>query len=132
MVVKASHDNNILVVSEGGSLYHMDMSLVQDGNSSVEHNLPVSAIYDDVVQMFAQTNVANTPTLSVTYGGIRGEDYYYQESDVWKHPILSKHVPPAVLQARAVRRQMARRLAAMVNAKASPLIGKCGASHAAA
>jgi len=106
-VVKASHDNNILVVSEGGSLYHMDMSLVQDGNSSVEHNLPVSAIYDDVVQMFAQTNVANTPTLSVTYGGVRGEDYYYQESDVWKHPILSKHVPPAVLQARAVRRQMA-------------------------
>jgi len=80
--------------------------------------------------MFAQTNVANTPTLSVTYGGVRGEDYYYQESDVWKHPILSKHVPPAVLQARAVRRRC--RLAAMVNAKASPLIGKCGASHAAA
>jgi len=43
----------------------------------------------------------------VTYGGIRGEDYYYQESDVWKHPILSKHVPPNVLRARAVRRQMA-------------------------
>ena len=96
-----------MVVSEGGSLYHMDMSLIQDGNSSVEHNLPVSAIYDDVVQMFGQTNVAYTPTLSVTYGGVRGEDYYYQESDVWKHPILSKHVPPALLQARAVRRQMA-------------------------
>ena len=106
-VVKASWDNNILVVSEGGSLYHMDMSLIQDGNSSVEHNLPVSAIYDDVVQMFGQTNVAYTPTLSVTYGGVRGEDYYYQESDVWKHPILSKHVPPALLQSRAVRRQMA-------------------------
>ena len=105
-VVKASRDHDILVVSEGGSLYHMDMSLVQDGNSSVEHNLPVSAIYDDVVQMFGQTNVAYTPTLSVTYGGVRGEDYYYQESDVWKHPILSKHVPPALLQSRAVRRQM--------------------------
>jgi imidazolonepropionase-like amidohydrolase len=65
------------------------------------------AIYDDVIQMFGQTNVAYTPTLSVTYGGIRGENYYYQEADVWKHPILSKHVPPQVLQARAVRRQMA-------------------------
>jgi len=43
----------------------------------------------------------------VTYGGVRGEDYYYQESDVWKHPILSKHVPPTILQSRAVRRQMA-------------------------
>jgi len=105
-VVKASRDHDILVVSEGGSLYHMDMSLVQDGNSSVEHNLPVSVIYDDVVQMFGQTNVAYTPTLSVTYGGVRGEDFYYQESDVWKHPILSKHVPPTVLQSRAVRRQM--------------------------
>lgn len=105
-VVKAVRDNGIMVAAEGGSLYHMDMSLVADGNTSLEHNLPVSAIYDDVVQMFGQTNVAYTPTLSVTYGGVRGEDYYYQESDVWKHPILSKHVPPAVLQARAVRRQM--------------------------
>ena len=43
----------------------------------------------------------------MTYGGVRGEDYYYQESDVWKHPILSKHVPPDVLRARTVRRQMA-------------------------
>ena len=106
-VVKASWDNNLLVAAEGGSLYHMDMSIVADGNSSLEHNLPVSAIYDDVIQMFSQTNVAYTPTLSVTYGGVRGEAYYYQESDVWKHPILSKHVPPAVLQSRAVRRQMA-------------------------
>ena len=106
-VVKASIDNDLIVVAEGGSLYHMDMSLVQDGNTSVEHNLPVSAIYDDVVQMYSQTNVAYTPTLVVTYGGVRGEDYYYQESDVWKHPILSKHVPPTILQSRSVRRQMA-------------------------
>ncbi len=105
-VVKASRDHDLIVAAEGGSLYHMDMSLVADGNSSLEHNLPVAAIYDDVVQMFGQTNVAYTPTLSVTYGGVRGENFYYQESDVWKHPILSKHVPPALLQARAVRRQM--------------------------
>ena len=96
-----------MVVSEGGSLYHMDMSLIQDGNSSVEHNLPVSAIYDDVVQMFGQTNVAYTPTLSVTYGGVRGEGYFYQESNVWEHPILSKHVPPAMIRAQSARRQMA-------------------------
>ena len=56
--------------------------------------------------MFGQSQVAYTPTLSVTYGGVRGEDFYYQESNVWEHPILSKHVPPQMLQARAVRRQM--------------------------
>ncbi len=105
-VTHAARELDMLVVPEGGSLYHMDMSLVADGNSSVEHNLPVLEIYDDVIQMYSQTDVAYVPTLVVTYGGVRGEDYYYQESDVWKHPILSKHVPPTVLQARAVRRQM--------------------------
>lgn len=107
-VVKAARDQNIITVAEGGSLYHMDMSMVADGNTSIEHNLPVETIYDDVVQMYSQTNVAYTPTLMVTYGGVRGEDYYYQDSDVWKHPILSRHAPPDQLRARAVRRQMTR------------------------
>lgn len=106
-VAEAAREADVLVVAEGGSQYHMDMALVQDGNTSVEHNLPTLAIYDDVVQMFSQTNVAYTPTLAVTYGGVRGEDYYYQTTDVWTHPILSKHVPPSILQPRSVRRQMA-------------------------
>jgi imidazolonepropionase-like amidohydrolase/Tol biopolymer transport system component len=106
-VVEAARKADILVVAEGGSQYHMDMALVQDGNTSVEHNLPTLEIYDDVIQMYSQTNVAYTPTLAVTYGGVRGEDYYYQTTDVWKHPILSRHVPPTILQARSVRRQMA-------------------------
>lgn len=105
-VVKAARDNNMIVVAEGGSLYHMDMSMVADGNTSIEHNLPVGAVYEDVIQMYSQTNVAYTPTLAVTYGGVRGEDYYYQTTDVWKHPILSKHTPPDQLKARSKRRQM--------------------------
>ena len=106
-VVKAARDEGLIVVAEGGSLYHMDMSLVQDGNTSVEHNLPQAAIYDDVIQMYGQTNVAYTPTLAVTYGGVRGESYYYARSDVWKHPILSAHTPPALLRAATVRRETA-------------------------
>ena len=106
-VVKAARDEGLIVVAEGGSLYHMDMSLVQDGNTSVEHNLPQAEIYDDVIQMFGQTNVAYTPTLAVTYGGVRGESYYYAREDVWKHPILSAHTPPALLRAQTVRRETA-------------------------
>ncbi|WP_017930230.1 amidohydrolase family protein [Robiginitomaculum antarcticum] len=106
-VVAAARKENIAVVAEGGSLYHMDMSMVVDGNTSIEHNLPTLDIYDDVVQLYGQSKVAYTPTLVVTYGGVRGEDYYYQESDVWTHPILSRHVPPRRLEARSVRRQMA-------------------------
>lgn len=106
-VTQAARDLNTLVVPEGGSLYHMDMSLVVDGNSSIEHNIPTGDIYDDVIQLMSQTETAYVPTLVVTYGGIRGKNYYLQQSNVWEHPILSKHVPPRQLQADTVRRQMA-------------------------
>ena len=106
-VAAAARERDLLTVFEGGSLYHMDMNAVVDGNTSVEHNIPQETLYEDVVQMFAQTNVANTLTLGVTYGGIRGQNYYYQTTDVWTHPILSRHMPPARLRAESQRRQMA-------------------------
>lgn len=106
-VVTAAREANMAVVAEGGSLFHMDLSMIADGNTGIEHNLPQSELYDDVIQFYSGTKVGYTPTLVVTYGGVRGEDYWYQDSDVWKHPLLSQHVPPHVLQPRAVRRQMA-------------------------
>ena len=83
------------------------MSLVADGNSGLEHNVPPERFYDDVLQFWSATDVAYTPTLVVTYGGPGSEFFFYQESDVWTHPILSRYVPPHILQPRAVRRQMA-------------------------
>jgi len=106
-VVTAAREANLAVVAEGGSLFHMDLSMVADGNTGIEHNLPQSELYDDVIQFYSQTDVGYTPTLNVTYGGISGENYYYQKEDVWKHPLLSKHVPPHVLQPASVRRQKA-------------------------
>ena len=103
-VTTAAREENVLVVSEGGSLYHMDLSMVADGNSAIEHNLPQSMLYDDVLQFWEQTNVAYTPTLVVTYGGLTAEHYWYQETEVWKHPILASFVPPHILQPRSVRR----------------------------
>ena len=103
-VAVAAREEGLLVVAEGGSLYHMDLSLVADGNSTIEHNLPQSMLYDDVLQFWGQTNVAYTPTLVVTYGGLTAETYWYQETEVWKHPLLSRFVPPEILQARSVRR----------------------------
>jgi imidazolonepropionase-like amidohydrolase len=42
----------------------------------------------------------------VTYGGPFGENYWYQHTDVWKEPILSRWVPRPLLDARARRRVM--------------------------
>ena len=106
-VTVAAREENMLVVAEGGSLYHMDLSMVADGNSTIEHNLPQSMLYEDVLQFWGQTNVTYTPTLVVTYGGLTAQTYWQQETDVWKHPILSRFVPPQFLEPATKRRTKA-------------------------
>ncbi|HEX8447965.1 MAG TPA: amidohydrolase family protein [Allosphingosinicella sp.] len=107
MVVAASQREGMEVVPEGGSLYTMDISLIQDGNATLEHNLPVEIFYDDVVSLWTQTKTNYTPTLVVSYGGLAGDPYWRQHMDVWKHPLLSRHAPPTLLAAQNVRRTMA-------------------------
>ncbi|MEM9234468.1 MAG: amidohydrolase, partial [Pseudomonadota bacterium] len=106
-VVKAALEEDILVVPEGGSLFTMDMSLIQDGNSSMEHNLPQRVLYEDVLSLWEQTDVHYTLTLTVTYGGLAGDPYWRYKTDVWTHPILSKHVPAHILEPSSVRRTKA-------------------------
>lgn len=107
MVIEAARQEGLLVVAEGGSLYHMDMNLLVDGSSGIEHNVPALNMYNDVTQIWRHSDAGYTPTLVVTYGGLTAEDYYYQKHEVWKHPLLSRFVPPSVLEPRSVRRIMA-------------------------
>ena len=107
MVVAAAQREGMEVVPEGGSLYNMDISLIQDGNSTLEHNLPVQIFYDDVVSLWSQSKTNYTPTLVVAYGGLAGDPYWRQHTDVWLHPLLSRHAPPTLLAAQNVRRTMA-------------------------
>ena len=107
MVVTAAREAGLSVVAEGGSLYTMDITLLQDGNTGLEHNMPGERFYEDVMTLWPATGVGYTPTLVVTYGGLGVEHYYYQRDEVWRHPLLARFVPPDVLEARAVRRTLA-------------------------
>ncbi|WP_380816933.1 amidohydrolase family protein [Sphingomonas hylomeconis] len=107
MVVAAAQAENMEVVPEGGSLYSLDISLIQDGNATLEHNLPAETFYADVLSMWSQTKTNYTPTLVVAYGGLAGDPYWRQHMDVWKHPIVSRYEPPAMLLAQNGRRTMA-------------------------
>ena len=107
MVVAAAQAENMEVVPEGGSLYTMDVTLVQDGNSTVEHNVPLEHFYGDFVQFWTQTKTNYTPTLVVTYGGPAGDPYWRAHTDVWRQPLLMRHIPPAALSAQNARRMLA-------------------------
>ncbi|PND36590.1 amidohydrolase [Paucibacter aquatile] len=106
-VIEAARQTGMMVVPEGGSLFQLNMSMIVDGHTGIEHALPVAEVYDDVKQLWTQTQVGYTPTLNVAYGGLDGEHYWYARTEVWKHPLLSKYVPRAVLESRSVRRETA-------------------------
>ena len=127
-----------------------------DGNITLEHNIPQAMLYEDVLSLFRQTKVGYTPTLVVTYGGLGGEPYWIQESEVWKHPLLTRHVPADQLESELVRVTKApeedyvdkvsardrasasrsaacrSRSAATASSRASLRTGRCGRSCAAA
>lgn len=106
-VVTAAREENMRSVAEGGSLFGMDMTIIADGNTTLEHNIPQNVLYKDVVDFFAGSKVGYTPTLVVTYGGPAGDPYWRQATDVWKHPLLQRHEPPQVLVAANARRTKA-------------------------
>ncbi len=102
-IIEAARQLNMMVVPEGGSLFQHNMSMIVDGHTTIEHSIPLANLYDDVHQLWRQTGVAYNPTLVVAYGGSYGENYWYQESPVWDHPILTQYVPRRLLDARARR-----------------------------
>jgi imidazolonepropionase-like amidohydrolase len=106
-VIAAARELGMMVVPEGGALLAQNLTQVVDGHTGVEHTVPVGAIYDDVTQLWAGTEVGYTPTLGVAYGGLSGERYWYATTDVWAEEPLSHFVPRQILDARSRRREIA-------------------------
>ncbi len=103
MIIEAARQLGMEVVPEGGSLFEMNMTMIADGHTTIEHSLPVANIYDDVLQYWKGSGTAYTPTLVVAYGGPFGENYWYQHTNVWAEPILSRWVPRPLIDARSRR-----------------------------
>lgn len=106
MVARAALNEGMQVVAEGGSLFGMDMSIVADGNSTLEHNVPLEYFYEDMLQFMGGSQTNYTPTLVVTYGGLAGDPYWRQATDVFADPLLV-HTPPRELLAATARRTKA-------------------------
>ena len=107
MIVAAARELEMMVVNEGGALFQHNMTMVMDGHTGIEHSLSVGAIYDDVRQYWGQSDVGITPTLVVAFGGIEGERYWYQHTNVWENERLLSFVPRERVDARSRRRVMA-------------------------
>lgn len=103
-IIKAARDLDMMVVPEGGSTWAYNMSMILDGHTGIEHAVPVAPLYKDALTLFAKSRTQYTPTLIVGYGGIWGENYWYQQSNVYENRKLLRFTPRGRIEPRARRR----------------------------
>ncbi len=105
-VIQASREEEIIVVPEGGSTFFHNMSMIMDGHSGIEHNIPIAPVYNDILTLWGNSGTGYTPTLIVNYAGMSGEYYWYQNSNVWENEQLLKYTPRSIIDARSRHRTM--------------------------
>jgi imidazolonepropionase-like amidohydrolase/Tol biopolymer transport system component len=103
-ILEAARQLKMEVVPEGGSTFYTNLNMVIDGHTGLEHSLPVSPVYKDVVSLWKNTQVGYTPTLIVAYGGQWGENYWYDRTNVWENERLLAFTPRSIIDERARRR----------------------------
>ena len=87
----AARSLGLNVVSETAIDWQMDMSLLADGVSGLEHTPGLEPMYDDVVRLFAASGAGMTPTLIVVYNGPAGEQLYHSSERLWENPRLLRY-----------------------------------------
>jgi Tol biopolymer transport system component len=103
-MVEASKELEMMPTTEGALDLKLNLTHVIDGFHGNEHTLPITPLYKDVLQMFAQSGIAETPTLIVNYGGPFGEDYFYENSNVHDDAKLNHFTPHRIIDEKTKRR----------------------------
>ena len=103
-IIEAARELQLNPTTEGALDLKLDLTHAIDGFTGLEHNLPVVGVYDDVVQLMAQTRISYTPTLLVAYGGPFGESHFFIDKNPRGDSKLARFTPPSVLEARLLRR----------------------------
>ncbi len=103
-VLEAAREVGLNVYPEGGSMLQHNITMIIDGHTGIEHAIPVAPLHNDMLALLGVSNVGYTPTLVVGYGGVWGENYWYQKYNVYEDYRLLQFVPRHVIDARARRR----------------------------
>ena len=106
-VLEAARELDMIVVPEGGMRLEQNLTQIVDGHTGIEHSLPIKRIYSDIEQLWRQTDVFYSPTFVVAYGGLMGEEYWYDNTEVWKNERLMTFTPKSIVYPRSIRRPRA-------------------------
>lgn len=105
-LVVATREAGLMSTCEGDADHLEYISIAMDGHTGCEHPILALPLQRDVTQFLGQAGFFYSPTLNVGGPGPWGEDFFYQESDIWKNPKLQRFVPPLWLFPHTQRRAL--------------------------
>lgn len=103
-ILKAAKEQELMPTTEGSLNMKLNMTMLIDGYPGQEHNYPISPVYSDVIKTTAESQMAYTPTLLVTYGGPWAENYFYAHEDPSNNEKLKHFTPEEELEGKTRRR----------------------------
>jgi Tol biopolymer transport system component len=103
-IMMAAKELRLMPTTEGGLAYYTDLTMAIDGYPGVEHNLPISPLFRDVVELFRASGTVSTPTLLVSYGGPWLENRYYTRENPHEDAKLLHFTPADDIDSKTRRR----------------------------
>ncbi|WP_305983085.1 amidohydrolase family protein [Roseivirga thermotolerans] len=103
-VIEAAKEQQLMPTTEGGLDFKLNMTQMIDGYPGHEHSLPIAPLYKDVTYAVAQSKMAYTPTLLVSYGGPWAENYFYSRENPYHDKKLQHFTPYDELASKSRRR----------------------------
>lgn len=103
-IIQAAKEQELMPTTEGSLDMKLNMTMLIDGYSGQEHNYPISPVYSDVIKVTAESKMAYTPTLLVTYGGPWAENYFYNHEDPSNDAKLLNFTPAQEIEGKTRRR----------------------------
>jgi len=103
-MVMACKELGVMPTTEGGLDMKLNLSHAVDGFSGNEHSMPITPLFDDVIQFWIKSGIFYTPTLIVAYGGPWAENYYYENTEVHDDPKVRHFLPHNIVDDKTRRR----------------------------
>ena len=103
-VIMAAKEQGLMPTTEGGLDFKMNLTIAMDGYPGHEHSYPLMPLYNDAVQLIAQSGINYNPTLLVNYGGPWAENYFYEHYNIHDDPKIRRFFPHDQIDERALRR----------------------------
>jgi imidazolonepropionase-like amidohydrolase/Tol biopolymer transport system component len=103
-IIQAARELKLMPTTEGSLDIKMNVTEAIDGYSGHEHTWPTFPIQSDLIRLFAESQIAYTPTIIVAYGAPWAENYYYETEDVVNDKKLRHFTPWADLEGKIFRR----------------------------